>query len=125
MKAVVFNDNGEILTLFRTETAPARPNTWDLPGGDLDFGEDPGQAIVREVKEETGLDVKDVQIFDAIGFISDFDKITWVTLAYKCKVTGTGVKISWEHNDYRWVTPEEFIKLKSSDRLQRFVRNSV
>lgn len=34
------------------------PGYWTLPGGGLDFGEDPEHAVVREFKEETGLVVK-------------------------------------------------------------------
>jgi len=38
----------------RTETAPSNPLKWDLPGGDVEYGEDPKKAILREIKEETG-----------------------------------------------------------------------
>jgi len=46
------------------------PGHWTLPGGGLDFGEDPEDAVVREFKEETGLDVK-VNKLVAVDSLSD------------------------------------------------------
>ena len=125
MKAVVFNKDGKMLTLFRTETAPSRPNTWDLPGGDLEFGEDPGVAIIREIKEETALVIKDLKIFDVEAHIIKEENLHWVTLAYHCVAVTSEVVLSSEHNDYKWVTSEEFLQLESGQKSQRFVRNSV
>jgi ADP-ribose pyrophosphatase YjhB (NUDIX family) len=48
--------NARIL-LVRCSDETTVPGQWTLPGGGIDFGEDPAQAAVREVKEETGLDV--------------------------------------------------------------------
>ena len=70
-KAIVINKEGRMLTLFRTETAPTRPNTWDLPGGDLDFGEDATKSVIREIQEETGLSVENVRPFDVESIIND------------------------------------------------------
>jgi len=50
---------GEKMLLCRlSEKVGMNPGHWTLPGGGLDFGEDPQDAVVREFKEETGLIVK-------------------------------------------------------------------
>ncbi len=121
-KAIIFNKEGKILTIYRSETAPSRPNTWDFPGGDLDFGEDTIKGILREVKEETGLDIKELTIFDAVSKIDEKGEF-WVTIAYKAKTDSDKVTLSFEHTQFKWVTPEEFLNLESSETQKRFVKN--
>ena len=57
--AFIVNDNDEILVVRRAK-APAK-GTLDLPGGFVDMGETVEQGMRREIKEETGLDVHDIQ----------------------------------------------------------------
>ncbi len=121
-KALIFNGQGQLLTLFRTATAPGRPNTWDFPGGDLEHGEDLVPSLRREITEETGLAVTDIKMFDAEAHLTP-ENIHWVTLAYRCRATTDQVTISWEHGEYRWVSPAEFLALPSDPRFQQFVRN--
>lgn len=53
-------DEGKILFLKRTK--PPFEGYWALPGGKIDFGEHPEETAVREIKEETGIDAKVVNI---------------------------------------------------------------
>ena len=48
--------HGRILLLQRGPTAPWAPGRWCLPGGYIDRGETPAQAVVREISEEVGID---------------------------------------------------------------------
>lgn len=50
---VIRNDEGQILLVSRKDD----PTSFGLPGGKVDLGETPQEAIIREVKEETGLDI--------------------------------------------------------------------
>lgn len=122
-KAVILNQQGEILAIFRTETAPSHPNTWDFPGGVLEAGEDPMESIRREIQEETGLEVGDLIPFDVEAHKYEDDQEFWVTIAYKALAKDDKIKLSFEHNDFRWVSPGEFLKLESQAKLHRFVRN--
>ncbi|KGN32885.1 NUDIX hydrolase [Knoellia sinensis KCTC 19936] len=58
--AVVRSSRGILATELSARTNAA--GLWNLPGGGLDPGEDPGAAVVREVHEETGQHVVDVQL---------------------------------------------------------------
>ncbi|MBI2148760.1 NUDIX domain-containing protein, partial [Candidatus Woesearchaeota archaeon] len=57
MKAVILNDKNEILIIQESSKDPSRSHVgkWDVPGGRLNFGEDPFEGLRREVKEETNL----------------------------------------------------------------------
>lgn len=121
-KALIQNSEGKILVLFRTETAPSCPSTWDFPGGELEVGEEPAPSILREIQEEAGLQVDKLQAFDVEAHIVNGEEF-WVTIAYEARAKTEGVKLSFEHNDFRWVTPEEFLQLPSQEKLYRFVRN--
>jgi 8-oxo-dGTP pyrophosphatase MutT (NUDIX family) len=61
--AVVTDDTGAVLLQRRTDNG-----LWALPGGGIELGESVGQALVREVWEETGLDVEPVAL---VGVYSD------------------------------------------------------
>ncbi len=119
-KAVVFNTAGKFLAIRRSETAPSHALEWDLPGGELEYGENPLQGIVREVLEETGLHVGELKPFDVFGHenVVGF----WVTIAYSCNAFGEKIALSFEHDDFKWVTIEEFLELPAPEKIIRFVK---
>lgn len=121
-KAIIFNKEGKFLTIRRTKTAPVRPNTWDLPGGDVDFGEDVTQSIIREIKEETGLEISDLDLFDVESHVNKEGNF-WITIGYTAKTISDEVALSFEHDQFKWVTAKEFLEFESADKLMRFVRN--
>ena len=60
--AIIRNEAGQILFLVRADNG-----LWDLPAGAIDPGETPAQAVVREVREETGLIVEPVAVGGVFG----------------------------------------------------------
>jgi len=119
-KAVISRKNGKFLTILRGKTAPSHPEVWDLPGGALDYGEDPQAGIIREIKEETGLEVKNLKPFDVSGKENPWGY--WVTIAYSCEAVTDEVVLSCEHTEFKWVTKEEFFKLESWEKIIHFVK---
>lgn len=119
-KAIIFREDGKILTVRRTKTAPSRPLYWDLPGGDLDFGENPRDGMLREIKEEAGLEVENLTLLDVLSSVIDNGEF-WVTVGYTVKAKTTDVVLSFEHDDFKWVTPDEFLELKASPKNKKFV----
>lgn len=119
-KVIIFDKENRFLVLRRSNTAPFGPLTWDLPGGDLGFGEDPIQGITREVKEETGLDIINIVPFDVEGHVTP-DQSFWVTIAYKAKYVNKDLVLSYEHDQFKWLSKQEFLSLESSPKLKRFI----
>lgn len=125
-RAVIVNEEGKILTLRRTETAPFYPLTWDLPGGIWEVGEDARESILREVKEETGLEPGDIRIFDIHAHISESDRFS-VSIGWKAVIVSGDVLLSYEHDEFKWVTKEEFVELMKEGgfrSLVQFVKNA-
>jgi putative (di)nucleoside polyphosphate hydrolase len=59
--AVIINDKGLVLALARSDL----PNAWQMPQGGLKESESPVQALFREVREETGIPRKHLEVLDA------------------------------------------------------------
>jgi 8-oxo-dGTP diphosphatase len=120
-KTFVFNPEGKFLALFRTASAPSRPLKWDLPGGAYEIGENPKESAEREIREETGLEVRDLRPLTLVGVHNEIREY-WVRVAYTAQTDQTEVKLSFEHQDYRWVTKDEFLALDSSDLWRKVAR---
>ena len=82
----LFVKDGKILL---TKEAPHLADKWELPGGGLDFGEDPHACLVREIKEELNLDVTSVSQHPVYVWTNRFEgcrNMDWyysVVLAYQ------------------------------------------
>ncbi|MBW2078811.1 MAG: NUDIX hydrolase [Deltaproteobacteria bacterium] len=75
---IFINDNNEIL-LFLRDDKPSIPfpNMWDLPGGHVEENETPEESIVREMKEELELDIKECQLFSVSEFPDRIEYTFW------------------------------------------------
>jgi len=124
-KAVVVDEEGNILVIKRTEEGPAsRKGKWDLPGGsmgptDLKEGAPHEAAIRREVEEETGLRVEEVRpVYVGSWFFErSVGKVLGVAIGYICMVGGImpEPKLSPEHVDQYWGKKEEILQMDFGD----------
>jgi len=87
--AVIWNEAGEILLQRRSDDGQ-----WGLPGGSCDPGEEPAETIVREVREETGLDVIPVSFVGIYGGPDGFhqypngDQVMFLSMIFICQPVG-------------------------------------
>jgi 8-oxo-dGTP pyrophosphatase MutT (NUDIX family) len=123
-KALLFNEQGELLLVRRSKTAPRRALEWDFPGGYVDDDDESYQAAcLREVQEEAGLSVVDnhlglVYTESALGdFGGQYSDVSW--LYFKGTATSTDVKLSYEHDDFTWVPLGRAKELIAYDRQLR------
>lgn len=89
---VIVNQNGEILLAQRNQPEnPEIHDKWEFPGGGIDFGESPEQALIREVGEETGYQIKIIRLLPKIYtsiWKSLSGKTQVIILPYQCEVSG-------------------------------------
>jgi 8-oxo-dGTP diphosphatase len=112
-KIFVIDKDGLILTLRRSKTDTRWPLTWDLPGEMVEYGEDPTAAVIRETDEEAGLKIKDPQVFNiyTTNMNSSNKEEYIIRLIYYTFTKDKNVKLSYEHDLFKWVTKEEFLEL--------------
>jgi 8-oxo-dGTP diphosphatase len=118
-KIFVINDQGEILLLQRSATDDRRPLGWDLPGGNVEHNEDPNIAVLRELKEEAGLTASDSQVF-YVGTETENHYI--VTLLYKGTAESFDVILSFEHEQFKWIKPEDIVNF---DMPEKYVKSAL
>ena len=92
---------------------------YELPGGKIDFGETPEQSLEREFFEETNIKVKTVKPFRIFTYISHDNNRHTVEIVYLVKaISDTNVKLSQEHDDYKWIALEEINRFNVSDEIK-------
>lgn len=82
--AVVGNDAGEILLVQRADSG-----MWLYPTGWADIGYSPSEVVVKEVREETGIDCEPVQVVGVLdGLRLGFSRIPFYSVVFHCRATG-------------------------------------
>jgi len=96
--------DGLYLALRRAEEPYA--GEWDLPGGFVESGESPPDSVRREIREETGLEVGELEVIGA--YASAYGAGRWtVDVGYRCSTIGGELALSAEKSAAAWHALEE------------------
>jgi ADP-ribose pyrophosphatase YjhB (NUDIX family) len=109
--ALVQNADGDVL-MVRTQKWSG---LWGIPGGKIKFGEASIDALKREIKEETNLDISNIAfalVQDCIHSKEFYRDAHFVLLNYTCRVKGTfKVKLNDEAQEFKWVPLKEALAM--------------
>lgn len=108
----------------RSKNDDYRPGYWDVPGGTIEFGEDIIKALKRELKEEIGINVKIGKPIFVYNYLSGEYRHQFM-IVYRCDFLSGDIKLSKDHDEYRWVSVEEMGKLKLIKFLRALYKNCL
>ena len=104
VRAIIRKDERTLL-LRRSSGRPSILGKYELPGGKLDYGEQPEDAVGRYLKDESGLTMQTAQLFDVLTYIDHDDRdMQYVFILYLVSL-GAGdrkVKLSQNYDHYIW-----------------------
>lgn len=101
VKAVIFDERGRCLLIRRSNQCRNFVGQWEWPGGKVDPGEEFADAVVREAKEETSLNVEITGLAGATQF--EMPAVNVVLLCMETRLIAGEVRLSEEHDDFTWV----------------------
>jgi 8-oxo-dGTP diphosphatase len=96
--------DGRVLIAQRPE-GKALAGLWEFPGGKIENGERPEQSLIRELKEELGIDVKEACLAPLAFASHAYDSFHLLMPLYVCR-RWEGVPASREGQALRWVRPD-------------------
>jgi 8-oxo-dGTP pyrophosphatase MutT (NUDIX family) len=119
--AFVQDDDGRVLMIRRTDN-----DLYSIPGGAQDLGESIGHTVVREVKEETGIDVEPTEV---TGVYTDPEHVIAYTdgevrqefsICFRARPIGGELRTSSESKEVHWVEPGDlgWLNIHPSIRLR-------
>lgn len=122
--AFIFNEKGELFLMKSLKWK----DKYVCPGGRVEIGETREEAVRREVKEETNLDIKDIKfitVFDAVDLKNTYTKSDshLIFHNYQAKTDKTDkARLNEEATDYKWLKPSEWLKRKD---VEKYTRDTV
>lgn len=124
--AVIINGRGDVL-LLKSEKWK---NKYVIPGGHIELGETMESALRREIKEETGLDIFDIEYIDLQEYIYEntfWNQKHFIFINFCCKTNTLEVRLNSEAEEYIWIPVDKALSLPieqySAKTIRKYLQN--
>jgi 8-oxo-dGTP pyrophosphatase MutT (NUDIX family) len=117
---LMYRANGDVLLIRSHKWS----NRWVVPGGHIEYGERMEDAVRREMAEETGIEVTEVQFVTASEgiFPPEFhERRHFIYLHFTAFAPNDTVALNDEAEEYRWVKPEEALSMDLVKTVSQFI----
>jgi len=119
--------DGDQILLEKRKNSPGK-GKWAVPGGLVELGEEVEQAVIREVKEETGLEVYEPRLVDVVNYVSLGEKggviYHYVILDYLVTVKSGNPKAASDADALKWVPFNEVEEYDLTESFRLFFRRN-
>jgi predicted aconitase with swiveling domain len=116
----VVQDEDKYLILKRSALVGTFKGHWAAVSGFVEPDETPDQCAIKELREETTLELEVARSGEVI--MARSDDTVWVIHPYLFKATAPEVRIDWEHTEFRWLRLEELKGLQTVPGLERVLK---
>jgi 8-oxo-dGTP diphosphatase len=121
--AIIVRD-GKVLAMRRASTKDAGALLWETLSGRVPLGEEPLEAVKREVLEESQVTVN-VHPQPFTAYQATRNDLPMVVIVYCADYVSGEVILSEEHDDYAWLTPAEFAARSTLTKLVETIQKAV
>ncbi len=119
--AIIIRDGKVLLEKRKNDPGKGR---WSVPGGVVELGENVTQTVIREVKEETGLDVAEPEHIDVVDQITRDEngrtKYHFIIIDYIVNLKGGTLKAASDADELAWVSLDDVEKYDLTDTFRAF-----
>ncbi len=122
---IVFDESGQVLLQH------SKDGGWWLPGGAIDPGEEPAEAVIREVWEETGVQVVPEQVVavqtEPVMHYPNGDQVMYLSIAFRCRPVGGEAHVHDEESfEVRYFPPGALPDLdpRAREALEEALKNA-
>lgn len=111
--------NERKILLARRKPEKTLGGFWEFPGGKLEIEEDPVLALQRELREEMGMEVSNIQYYGVN--VHPYDTFSIELVAFKCDFENATFRLT-DHDDYLFVKPNELNNFKIAPADEYFIQ---
>lgn len=124
VKGILIHDK-KVLIVQRSKDDGFLANSWEFPGGKVEFAETLEQGLQREFLEETSIAIQPKNISYTNTFITNpYHKIVMLTYSVVA-LSEPIVQLSFEHQDYMWATKEELLNHLNAETVKSLKQSNT